>query len=391
MAASRLATGVTTDPKAQTLFGTDQPIEEGKLYGSIQNGTARELDLITTIHPFMTQNSEAIGQTVDWIQRTVPGGTEMEISNQVWGWHEFGSLLAYIGIIMAVFPLGSIVLRHSFFSELREEPPEAKGLSGRAKLLSAVLAGAIGILSYFPLTGIGYSFTPSPLFPQQITNGVMIWAVVNGLIIIALFLLWHFTSGRSKGATMANYGIAWADARTVQWRKIGKAVLFGFLVVALTYALASICNWAFKVSPHFWVFTVKEFTVDDFITFLSYLIPLTFYFLAFGVLFHSQLRSPASAQNKLGVEMIKNFLIIAVPFAVLLLAEYIPRLAGGTLLTAGNPLWVIIAFQFIPILGVAALISTFFYRQTGRIYPGAFINGTMVTWLIIASQATHVL
>ncbi len=88
--------------------------------------------------------------------------------------------------------------------------------------------------------------------------------------------------------------------------------------------------------------------------------------------------------------MIKNFLSITIPFAILLLAEYIPRLAGGTLLTAGNPLWTIIAFQFIPILGVAALVTTFFYRKTGRIYPAAFINGTLMTWMIIASQATHV-
>ena len=195
----------------------------------------------------------------------------------------------------------------------------------------------------------------TPLFPQQITNGVMIWAVVNGVIILALFLLWHFKSNRSKGATLANYGIIWGDTGSVKWRKVGKALLFGFLVVALTYALASICHWAFKVSPHFWVFTIKQFTVDGFITFLGYWLPFTFFFAAFSVLYHSELRSAASASNKLGVEMIKNFLIIT-----------------------------------IPILGVAALVTTFFYRKTGRIYPAAFINGTLMTWMIIASQATYV-
>ena len=190
---------------------------------------------------------------------------------------------------------------------------------------------------------------------------------------------------------MVNYGLTWEDTNRVNWRKVGKAVLFGLLVAGITYVLVSICNWAFKVSPHFWVFTIKEFTVDDFVTFLSYLIPISFYFFAFAVLFQGQLRSPAASQNKVGTEMIRNFLTITIPFVILLLAEYIPRLSGGTLLTPGNPLWVIIAFQFIPILGIAALISTFFYRKTGRLYPGAFINGALMTWLIVASQATHVL
>jgi len=390
MAGSRLATGVTEDPPAQTLFGTDAPIEDGRLYGSIENGTARELDLITTIHPFMTQNSAAIEATVDWIQRTVPGGGDLDPANQVWGWHEFGSLLAYIGVLMAVFPLGGLVLRHSFFQQIREEPAPAMGMQGSKRLLGAVIAGAIGILTYFPLTGVGYGMSTSALFSQQITNGVMIWAVLNGVIVIALFLAWHFVSNKKQGATMANYGIAWSEGKPVQWGKIGKGLLFGFFTVALTYAIASLVTWAFKVSPHFWVFTIKTFTVDDFLTFLAYLIPITFYFLAFSVLFQSQLRSPAGSRNPVGVEMVKNFLSITIPFVVLLLAEYIPRIAGGTLLTPGNPLWTIIAFQFIPILGVAALISTYFYRRTGRIYPGAFINGTLMTWMIVASQATHV-
>jgi pimeloyl-ACP methyl ester carboxylesterase len=389
MAGSALATGVTEDPKAQALFGTDSPIEEGRLYGSIDNGTARELDIINTIHPFMTQSGAAIEQTVDWIQRTVPGGGDLAASNQVWGWHEFGSLLAYIGLFIAVFPIGGMILRHSFFQELRENQPTAMGMAGPRRVLGAAVAGAIGILTYLPLTGLGSNWGTSGLFPQQITNGIIVWALANAIIIIALFLAWHFASNKKHGATAQHYGFAWSDGKTVRWGRIGKSVLFGVGTVAVTYAIASIATWAFKVSPHFWVFTVKEMTVDDFLAFLAYVIPITVYFLAFAVLFQSQLRSPAGQRNHVGVEMLKNFLSITIPFAILLLAEYIPRLAGGTLLTADRPLWTIVAFQFIPILGIAALISTYFFRRTGRIFPGAFINGVLVTWLIVASQATQ--
>ncbi len=390
MAASKLGTGVKQDPVAENLFGTDQPIEEGKLYGSIQNDTARKLEIIDTIHPFMTQNSEAIKESVDWIQQTVPGGKDIPAKNQTWAWHEIGSLIVYIGVILSIFPIGVISLQHPFFNEIKEDVPEAMGLSGMGKWIGAALAGAIGILTYFPLTSIGEEMSTSAFFPQQITNGVMVWAVVNGAIVIALFLIWHFMSNRDSGATMANYGATWGENNEIRWRRIVKALLFGFAVVALVYILVSFCNWAFKVSPHYWVFTIKGLTIDDFMAFLSYLAPFTFYFLAFGIMFHGEFRSPGSSDNSLPLQMIKNFFIITIPFAILLLAEYIPRLMGGTLLTPGNPLWTIIAFQFIPILGIAALVSTFLFRKTGRIYPGAFVNGTLITWIIVASQATHV-
>ncbi len=389
MANSKLATGVTEDPKAQQLFGTDQPIEEGKLYGSIENGTARELDLINTIHPFMTQKGSAIRETIDWMQRTIPTGEDTPAKNQIWIWHEIGSLITYLGVILAIFPIGALLLKHPFFNGIKENVPKAMGLSGKGKLLGAIIAGAIGILTYFTATGIGYDKIPTTkILPQQITNGVMIWAVLNGAIIIGLFLLWHYLSNRDK-ATMTNYGITWEN-KYIKWRKIGKSLLFGFSVVTLVYILASFCNWAFRVSPHYWVFTIKQLTVDDFFVFLSYLAPFTFYFIAFGILFHGEFRSSDISDSSLKIEMIKNFCIITIPFAILLLAEYIPRIMGGTLLTAGRPLWTIIAFQFIPILGIAALVSTFSFRKTGRIYPGAFVNGTLITWLIVASQATHV-
>ena len=63
---------------------------------------------------------------------------------------------------------------------------------------------------------------------------------------------------------------------------------------------------------------------------------------------------------------------------------YIPKNA-----TAKPPAPGIVAFQFVPLLSVVALISTYFYRRTGHIYVGAFLNAMLITWIIVASTATH--
>jgi hypothetical protein len=49
----------------------------------------------------------------------------------------------------------------------------------------------------------------------------------------------------------------------------------------------------------------------------------------------------------------------------------------------------IVAIQFVPLLAMVAIISTFTWRRTGSSLPGALICGLFVTWYIVAGQATQ--
>ena len=67
-----------------------------------------------------------------------------------------------------------------------------------------------------------------------------------------------------------------------------------------------------------------------------------------------------------------------------------PRLAGGNL-GFGDTHYLsgIVMFQFVPIFAIIGVISTYFYRKTGHIYVGAFINAMLVIWVLAASQGVH--
>ena len=56
---------------------------------------------------------------------------------------------------------------------------------------------------------------------------------------------------------------------------------------------------------------------------------------------------------------------------------------------ASQPLLTIIAFQFVPLMIVIASISTWCFYQTGSVYPGGFLNGLLITWYVVAGQATQ--
>ena len=50
----------------------------------------------------------------------------------------------------------------------------------------------------------------------------------------------------------------------------------------------------------------------------------------------------------------------------------------------------VVAIQFLPLMAVVALISTFTWRRTGSYVPGAVICGLFVTWYVVAGTATQV-
>jgi hypothetical protein len=73
---------------------------------------------------------------------------------------------------------------------------------------------------------------------------------------------------------------------------------------------------------------------------------------------------------------------------LLLIGDYLPMAVGDHLLVRADPLHAIMALQFVPILAIVALISTFTYRRTNSYVPGAVISTIFVTWYVVAGTAT---
>jgi hypothetical protein len=82
------------------------------------------------------------------------------------------------------------------------------------------------------------------------------WAVINGIITLILFALWHFFLNKKTGATAANYGVTWTEKR-LDWGKIGKSLLLAICIVFAAYMLLAISDWLFKIDFRLWVVALK--------------------------------------------------------------------------------------------------------------------------------------
>jgi pimeloyl-ACP methyl ester carboxylesterase len=381
---SPAADAVGDTEKMQTMFGTNETVEEDRVYGNVSAGSARQLYTPATTHPGDHISTAAVGDSVDWIQRTVPGGTSMAPSNQVWYWKEVGTFLALVGGILFLFPAGSLLLGRDAFEDTTGDRAEPAAESGLGWYANALLAALLPVVTYYPAMVVGDTMVPAtPVFPQQLTNGVAIWALVNTLITAALVGIWHYRRD-AEGGALARYGLDRGDG----WRSVGEAFGVAAALVGALYLMVLIVDAVFTVDFRIWFVALTPMSTWHVPAFLAYLPIFVLFFVALGVLLHGRLRTRATTAS-LRRAMGTNTLVVAGGFLLLVAVQYVPLALDNTLLLPQLALYAIVSLSFVPVLGVAAAISTYFYRRTGRVWTGAFVNALLVTWFLVAGTATH--
>jgi pimeloyl-ACP methyl ester carboxylesterase len=373
-----LARDVTRSPKLWELFGTKSAVESGKVYGDPAAGTARVLYTPAMTHPAEHISHEAIGDSLDWFATTLKGGTPRPVDDQIWFRKEIGTLIALIGFVALVIGTFDGLLEAPMFSRLRlpviadGTMPPHEAAAGRRWTTALILSAFIPALTYYPAFALGGTFvTPSAFLPQGITNQILVWAIINGLITLALM---RFAPKRASRAGL-----------------IGQSVVIAVASVAVGYAALWLANLAFKIDFRFWIVALKLMSAKQFLIFLIYLIPFTAFFV---VALHVLHRNFSTLGAPRGALYLTNVLALTLGFVVLLVLQY------GTLWLTGKlfnpipdpgfvPLSTIVAIQFVPLLAIVAVIATFTWRRTGSSLPGALIAGLFVTWYVVAGTATQ--
>ncbi|MCP1914782.1 alpha/beta hydrolase [Bradyrhizobium sp. USDA 4508] len=374
----QLARDVTTSPKLWALFGTQGAVEPGKVYGDPANGTARVLYTPAMTHPAEHISHEAIGYSLDWFAKTLKGGTPRPVDDQIWFRKEIGTLIALAGFIALVIGTFDGLLEAPMFSRLRLPAvadgtmPPHEAAKGWRWTTAFILSAFIPALTYYPAFALGGTFVaPSAFLPQGITNEILVWAIINGLITLAL--------------------MPFAPRRTTRAGLVGQSIVIALASVAVGYAALWLADLAFKIDFRFWIIALKLMSAKQFLIFLIYLIPFTAFFV---VALHVLHRNFSTMDAPRGALYLTNILALTFGFIVLLVLQY------GTLWLTGKlfnpvpdpgfvPLSTIVAIQFVPLLAIVAVIATFTWRRTGSSLPGALIAGLFVTWYIVAGTATQ--
>jgi pimeloyl-ACP methyl ester carboxylesterase len=372
------ARDVTQSPKLWAMFSTKGLVEPGKVYGDIAQGTARVLYTPAITHPDEHISHEAIGYSLDWFARTLQGGTPRPADDQIWFRKEIGTLIALLGFVALLIGAFDSLLEAPMFSRLRLPEiadgtmPDHVVAKGKRWTVALLLSAFIPALTYYPAFALAGTFAkPSALLPQGITNQIMVWAIINALITLALMSFAPKRMGRA--------GI------------VAQSVVIAIATVVIGYAALWLADLAFKIDFRFWIVALKLMSGKQFLIFLIYLVPLTAFFV---VALHVLHRNFSTMGTGRGALYLTNILALTLGFIALLMLQY------GTLWISGKlfnplpdpgfvPLSTIVAIQFVPLLAICAVIATFTWRRTGSSLPGALICGLFVTWYVVAGTATQ--
>ena len=373
------ARDVTKSPKLWALFGSQGPVEPGKIYGEIAQGTARVLQTPAITHPAEHISHEAIGYSLDWFANTLQGGTPRPADDQIWFRKEIGTGIALLGFVALLIGAFDGLLEGSMYSRGLRLPeiddgtmPAHSAASGHRWTIALILSALIPALTYYPAFAFAGTFVkPSIYLPQGITNQILVWAVINGLITLAL--------------------MPFAPKRASRTGLVGQSVVIAVATVAIGYAALWLADLAFKIDFRFWIVALKLMSAKQFLIFLIYLVPFTAFFVIALHVLHRNFSTMAAGRGTL---YLTNIFALTLGFIVLLGAQYSTLWLTGKLFNplpdpGFVPLSTIVAIQFVPLLAICAVIATFTWRRTGSSLPGALICGLFVTWYVVAGTATQ--
>ncbi|MDT8427748.1 MAG: alpha/beta fold hydrolase [Pseudomonadales bacterium] len=363
------ALDIADSSRLKELFSTDSSIVPGRIYGDIAAGTARVLHSPPVTHPGDHISHTAIGHAIDWFEQTLDGGHPAQVNGQIWFFKELGTLTALLGFVLLLMGSFAVLLNTGKFKHLRTEPDSFAYDSRTGKWwLSATLSAIIPVLTFYPLFSWGAQLWPvSSIWPQSISNQVAFWAIVNALLLSGLGMVLR--------------------ARKVSLRQqLLPSVQLALATVAIAYVAVLLADFLFKTDFRFWFVGVKRMSLDQFQMFLFYLPLFTFFFILALRALHAGLSIKA---DKTSSQYLSNCLVLMGGFLAFLSAQYISLFASGQLLTPSEPLNTIVMIQFVPLLLIVGLVSTYCWRRTASHLPGALINALWVSWYLVAGQATQ--
>jgi pimeloyl-ACP methyl ester carboxylesterase len=355
-------------PKMAKAFGVAGPVVPGQIYGSLADGSAKRLLNPPVTHPWEHFSSAGVGGAVDWFQRTLQGAAAPKPpGDQIWLWKEVGTALGFVGLIVLMIGTFELLLTLPLFAALNHPMEPVAERRGWKWWLAFVLTAAIPALTYYPFMRWGQLFVPMRLFPQYIQNQLLVWALLNGLITLALSFVLR-------------------GGKPVFSHRWGGSALIAAATVAVGYLSLVLVDALWHVDYRFWVLGLKPLDARHAVMAIPY-------FVLWAAFFLIAIRALAANLAVKGEGFIVQHgawkIAMCLGFVLLLVYEYATLFTTGLLATPTEPLNTIVAIQFVPLLAVVGAIAAFTYRRTNSYVPGALICAALLAWYVTAGTATH--
>lgn len=382
----------------------EQAIEEveiGEGYGNPYTGTYAVINNEKCLHAFQPYDTETLANMVGFFGYVFENADEygkqngLSDTNHAWLLKEIGGGMALVGGFVFIMALFVLLLETKAFASLKKPLPARTGdqkVKGRIIFWLAFVASAIiAFLLYMVAVQTSTEwFTEAAnsiqtwFFPQRFTNAIMIWAVANGLIGVAIFfftwgLEWFIdrVRAKSKGEVLSikqSY-ISKLEPLKLQGSDWWKTPLMAAILILTFFALDGLIYGLFHVDMRFF-FLSARFTLNP-KAILAMAMYLPFFFIFY---MSNSIRVNCSMRPSNWPEWLSQVIAVlgnTLGLVAILFVEYIPFITNGVIGFTGSvgPQWLFVnmLFSIVPMMAALPLLNRYFFNKSGRAWIGAMV------------------
>lgn len=372
--------------------------EVGQYYGDAESQTLRIVHNPKQTHEWAHFSQKTVAETVDFFNHSFGLSPKIKNTDQLWIWKELFSFIGLLGIFLLIYPVSYYLLNIPYFQQLALTKEQKNSLNGTTQTekstkktrlfwiswLLSWLFSAIGVIVALKLDRFIFKSTSSFMsvkwFPQPITNYIMIWAIFNSLVGLAL-IIWKYRQEKRNSAELSIQHLG----LKIGLNHLIRTFILALCIFGIFFSVVFMAEYFLHANFKLWILGVFTFHSDKFLVWMNYL-PFFFIFYLTNALFI----------NKLSFSNIKSEKVnmMVAGFGNVLGILLINGIQYAVLFTTGNSFWQetrlypMVLLPFIFLLFAAAMISRSLYKLTGNIWLGAMVNTLIITMIGVANTAT---
>jgi hypothetical protein len=303
-----------------------------------------------------------------------------------------------------------LLLRTRLFASLQKEPMVRTGnqkIKGRIIFWATfAISAVIACVLYMVCVQLSVDWFPDAksgnqtwFFPQRFTNAVMIWAVANGLIGIAIFFAtWgleyvidYFRAKKTQ--TVADVHLAYRsklDPMKVQGSDWWKTPLLALILILAFFGANWLCYLIFHVDMRF--FFISARVMGHWNSILAGLMYVPFFLIFY---LSNSLRVNCGMRPSNWPEWLSKIIAVlgnTLGLVAIMVIEYAPFISSGTIgyTDTEAPQWLFVnmLFSIIPMMFALPLFNRFFFNRTRRAWLGGIV--ICVIFILMTASGTTI-